>query len=74
MAFWCIFFMRVLMLAFGIFCSVNLSMECSCMAPLTPAVIVMRGLVFHPLLCKVLINGSYSMCLRTRACYGNLSW
>jgi hypothetical protein len=74
MAYWCIIFMRVLMLDLGIFSLVNFSMECSCMAPLTPDVMVMMGLVFHPLLCRVLINGSYFMCFRMRACSGNLSW
>ena len=43
------------------------------MAPLTPAVMVMRGLVFHPLFCMVLINGSYLVCLCERACSGNMS-
>ena len=64
------------MLDFGIFSLVNLSMECSCMAPLTPVVMIMMGLVFHPLLSRVLINayGSYFMCFRVRACYGNMSW
>ena len=62
------------MLVFGIFSLVNLSMECSCMVPLTPAVMLMRGLVFRPLLCRVLINGSYFMCLCMRACSRNLSW
>jgi hypothetical protein len=50
------------------------SMECSCMAPLTPVVMVMRGLVFRPLFCIVLINKSYLVCLCVRACSGNLSW
>ena len=36
MAFWCICFMRSLTLGLGISSWVNLSMECSCMAPLTP--------------------------------------
>ena len=49
MAFWCIFFMRVLMWFLGMFRLVSCSIECSWIAPLTPAVIVMRGLVFHPL-------------------------
>ena len=48
MAFWCMFFMRVLMLGYGILRSVSLLIKCSCTAPRTPAVIVMRGLVFHP--------------------------
>ena len=37
------------MLVFEIFSLIDLSMECSCMAPLTLVVMVMRGLVFHPL-------------------------
>ena len=44
------------------------------MAPLTPAVIVMRGLVFHPLCCMLWISESYLMCLCVLACSGNLSW
>ena len=41
------------MWALGIFKLVNCSIECSCIAPLTPAVMVMRGLVFHPLALSV---------------------
>ena len=59
MAFWCICFIRSLMLDLGIFSLVNFSMKCSWMAPLTPALMVMMGLVFHPLFCMVFINGSY---------------
>ena len=33
----------------GILRLVNLLMDCSCIAPLTPVVIVMKGFVFHPL-------------------------
>ena len=53
MALWCIFFMRVLMLDFKILRIVSLLIECSCIAPLTPAVIVTRGLVFQSLFCKL---------------------
>jgi hypothetical protein len=74
MAFWCIFFMGVLILVFGILRLANLFMECLCMAPLTPAVMVMRGLVFHPLFFMVLISGSYFVCLCKRACSRNLLW
>ena len=56
------------MLDFGILRLVGLFMECLCMAPLTPAVMVMRGLVFHPLFCMILIYGSYLVCLCERAC------
>ena len=74
MELWCRFFMRVLILVFGICRLVSFSMEWVCMAPLTPAVMVMRGLVFHPLFCIALIRGSYLVCLCVMACYGNLSW
>jgi hypothetical protein len=59
MAFWCIFFMRLLMFGFGMFKFASLLMECSYIAPLTPAVMVMRGLIFHPLFGMTLIVGSY---------------
>ena len=53
---------------------VNCSIDFSCIAPLTPAVMVMRGLVFHPLALSVVISGSYLVYLCVRACSGNLSW
>ena len=56
------------MLDFGIFSFVSLSMVCSCMAPLTPSVIVIRELVFHPLFWMVLFSGSYLVCLCVRVC------
>ena len=74
MAFWCMSFMIVLILDFGILRSVDLLMECSCIAPLTPFVIVMRGFAFHPMFCMLLISGSYLVCLCVRACLGDLSW
>ena len=37
------------MLPFGILSLVNFSMECSWIAPLTPVVMVISGLPFHPL-------------------------
>ena len=69
MAFWCRSVMGVLILVLGILSWVNLSIECLCIAPLTPAVMVMRGLVFHPLLCMVFISGSYLVCFCAMACY-----
>ena len=59
---------------FWIFNFVSLSMECSCMAPLTPAMMVMRGSEFHPLFRMVSFSGSYLACLCMRASWGNLSW
>jgi hypothetical protein len=56
----------------GFFSLINCSMEFSCIAPLTPAVMVMRGLVFHPLFCSVVISGSYLVCLCVRACSGGI--
>ena len=66
--------MRVLILVLGILSLVSLSIECLCMAPHTLAVIVVRGLVFHPLFWMAFINGSYLVCLCVVACSGNLSW
>ena len=62
------------MFDFGIFRSVNLLMDYSCMAPLTPTVIIMRGFVFQPLFCMLLISGSYLARLCVRVCSGNMSW
>jgi hypothetical protein len=59
------------MLVLGILRFVSFSIECSCIAPLTPAVMVMRGLV---LFYMVLISGSYLACSCVVACFGNLSW
>ena len=61
------------MLDFGILRSVNLLMECLCITPLTPTMIVMRGFVFQPMFCMLLMSGSYSTCLCVRACSENLS-
>ena len=58
MAFCWMFFMRFLMWVFGILRLVSLLIRCSCMAPRTPDVIVMRGLIFHHLFCRFWINGS----------------
>ena len=62
------------MCVLGMFRLVNCSIEFLCIAPLTPGVMVMRGLVFHPLALSVVISGSYLVCLCVRACSGNLSW
>jgi hypothetical protein len=42
--------------------------------PLTPVVMVMRGLVCHPLFCMALISVSYLLSLCVRAWSGNMSW
>ena len=62
------------MLVFGIFRLASWLIDCSCIAPLTLVVIVIRGFVFQPLFCIVLISGSYFACFCVRACSGNLSW
>ena len=56
MAFWCKFFMSVLMLDFGSLSLLSCSIECSWKAPLTPAVIEMSGLGFHPLFCIYVLD------------------
>ena len=62
------------MLDFGILRLVSWLMKCLCIAPPTPAMIVMRGFVFHLLFCMLLIKGLYLVYLYVRACSGNLSW
>ena len=62
------------MLFFGILRLHSLLMECSCMAPHTPVVIVIRGFVCHPIFRTLSIKGSYLACLCMRACSGNRSW
>ena len=66
--------MRVLIACFGNLMFVSLLMDYSCMAPLTPTVMVMRGFVFHLLFLIISISGSYLLCLCVRACFGNLLW
>ena len=58
------------MLDFGILSSISFSMDCSCRAPLTPAVIIIRGFVFQPFFCIALISGSYLACFCVIACSG----
>ena len=64
---------EVLMACFGILRLMSLLMECSCMAPLTPVVMVISRFVFHPFFCMVFTSGSYLMCLCVMAWSGNLS-
>ena len=61
------------MLVFGILRSVNLLMDCLCMAPFTPTVIVISGFVFQPLFLVALISVSYLACFCVMACSGKLS-
>ena len=68
------FFMRVLLLFLAILRLASFSMNCSCIAPLTPAVMVIKGFAFHPLFRIVLISESYFACFCAMACLGNLSW
>ena len=62
------------MLVFGTLISFTLLMDCSCIAPLTHVVIVIRGLMAHPLFCIALIKESYLACFYVMACSGNRSW
>jgi hypothetical protein len=61
------------MLFFGRSRLVSLLIDCSCMAPLTPAVMVIRGFDFQPLFHIVWSSGLYLACFCVRACSGNLS-
>ena len=73
MAFMCIIFHEGFIFDLGIFKLKSLMIECSYIAPVTLVVIVIRGLVCHPLFCMVVIIGSYLVCLCVRAWSGNLS-
>ena len=55
------------MVDFSIFRLISLLMQCSCMAPLTLDVMIIRGSVVHPVFCMVLIKGSDLVCLCLRA-------
>jgi hypothetical protein len=46
----------------------------SCIAPLTPAIMIIKKFVSQPLFRSVVISGSYLVCLCVRACLGNMSW
>jgi hypothetical protein len=61
------------MLVFGILRPASFLMDCSCIAHLTPVVIVIRGFVFQHLFRMALISASYFVCFCVRACSGNLS-
>ena len=50
------------MLVFRMLSSSSLLMDCSCIAPLTSVVIVIKGFVFQPLFRMSLIKESYLTC------------
>ena len=52
----------------------NLSMRCLWIATLALAVMVMKGLVFHPLFYMVLLNEFYLICVCVKVWSGKLSW
>ena len=67
--------MRFFMLVFGILRLVSLLIECSCIAPRTPAVIGMRGKFSIPHFVGFGLMGHiWYVRLRFRAWSGNLSW
>ena len=55
------------MLFFGMLRSSSFLMDSSCMAPLTPAVMMITGFVFHPLVFMSLIRRSYLECFSVMA-------
>ena len=63
--------MRFLTFGFGMSSSSSCLMDCSCIAPMTPAANVMRGFMFHHLFRISLINRSYLFCFCVMACSGN---
>lgn len=67
MTFWCTFFIRLSIVVFGVFILLSFIIECSCMAPLTPTVIMISALTFHPLCLRVSISGSHFLHLALMA-------
>jgi hypothetical protein len=63
-------FIGLIFLFFGMFRLFNFIIECSCMAPLTPTVILISGLTFPPLCFRVSISGSHFLLLASMA----VSW
>lgn len=70
MTLWCISFIRLLIIFVGMFGLFNFIIECSCMAPLTPTVIIISGLTFPPLCFRMSISGSRFLLLASMA----VSW
>lgn len=76
MTLWFLFFMRFLMALFGMRNLLNFLMGCSCMAPLTLALMVMSRFTFQPLFWSIATSGSYCcVCVQRPAhgiCHGNM--
>lgn len=70
MTFWCMSFIRLLIIVFGMFILFSFTIECSCMAPLTPTIIIISGLAFPPLCFRVSISGSHFLHLASMAVSG----
>lgn len=69
LAFWCQFFVMLLMVDLGM---LILFMVCLCMDHVTLVVMAKRGLTFHLLYCMVILSTSYLVCLM--AYFGYLLW
>jgi hypothetical protein len=64
MAFWCMFLMRILTIFFGMSILLSFSMKYSCMAPLTLATTMLRGLLSNPYFgVWLLVGHSCGVCL-----------
>ena len=74
MAFWWIFFVRILMVGFKMMMLLSFWEECSCIVPHPPVVMVRGKLIFHPLSMRIFSSGSYLVCVCLMACFGNLPW
>ena len=61
------------MIDYGIFMLASLLMKCSCTAPLTPAVMMIRVFACHRRFCMVLINGSYLLFIQKELCKNEIN-
>ena len=74
MVFMCKCFISVLILFLGILTVSRSLSDCLCIAPLTPVVMVMRGLTFQPVVLNVWMSGLYFVVFSLWVVFGNLSW
>lgn len=71
MAFWYMAFIRDLIVGYGMPLLLSLVIDCSCMAPRTPTMIVIIDSTFQPHCFRVSISGSYFLCLVSIVVFGN---
>ena len=67
MTFWCMCFIKLFMLLFGMLRSLSCDIGHSCTVPLTHVIMVMRGFNSHPLFFSASMNRLYLRCFLSNA-------